>query len=55
LAGQQFPDQKRQPVKLHSIPPDSFDFGVTRDPGFSLGKGEILVTLSQDGVPAGTD
>jgi rhamnosyltransferase len=46
---------KGQPVRLHSISPDSFNFGTTRDLGFSLGTGEILVTLSQDAVPAGND
>lgn len=44
-----------QPVKIHTIPPESFNFGATRDLGFSLGQGEILVTLSQDAVPAGPD
>ena len=46
---------KKQPVKLHSIPPESFNFGETRDLGFSLGQGEILITLSQDAVPEGTN
>lgn len=46
---------ERHPVRLQSIPPDSFNFGATRDLGFSLGTGEILVTLSQDAVPYGND
>ncbi len=46
---------KEQPVNLHCIPPESFNFGTTRDLGFSLGRGEILITVSQDAVPAGTD
>lgn len=44
-----------QPVMVHCIPPESFNFGETRDLGFSLGKGKVLVTLSQDAVPAGDD
>jgi rhamnosyltransferase len=46
---------KGQSIKIHSIPQDNFNFGTTRDLGFSLGRGEILVTLSQDAVPAGND
>ena len=42
-------------VRIERIPASEFNFGLTRDYGFSLGKGEILVTLSQDAVPAGTD
>jgi len=46
---------KEQPVKLHTIPPESFNFGTTRDLGFSLGQGEILIALSQDAVPDGNN
>jgi rhamnosyltransferase len=46
---------KGQSIKIHSIPQDNFNFGTTRDLGFSLGTGEILVTLSQDAVPSGND
>ena len=45
---------KSYPVRLYQIPPDEFNFGLTRDYGFSLAQGEILVVLSQDAVPVGT-
>lgn len=44
---------KERPVRVHSIRPEEFNFGLTRDYGFSLAKGEILITLSQDAVPVG--
>ncbi|MBZ0219963.1 MAG: glycosyltransferase [Candidatus Methylomirabilis sp.] len=44
---------RARPVMVHSIKPDEFNFGLTRDYGFSLAKGEIVVTLSQDAVPVG--
>jgi rhamnosyltransferase len=43
---------RRYPVRIHSIPPEEFNFGLTRDLGYSLARGEILVNLSQDVVPA---
>jgi len=46
---------REQPIRFHQIPPDSFNFGLTRDYGFSLGKGKVLITLSQDAVPATVD
>lgn len=42
-------------VSTKHIASEEFNFGLTRDYGFSLGQGEILVTLSQDAIPAGTD
>ena len=39
-------------VSVVTIPPERFNFGATRDYGFSLAKGDIIVTLSQDVVPA---
>ena len=38
-------------VIVHSIRPEEFDHGATRDLGASLSTGEILVFLSQDAVP----
>lgn len=43
---------REQPVKFFSIASEDFNFGATRDLGFSLGSGKILVTLSQDAKPA---
>ena len=40
------------PVRKFAIPPQEFNFGLTRDYGFSLAAGEYIVTLSQDAVPA---
>lgn len=34
------------------IPSDQFNFGLTRDLGFSLAKGQFIATLSQDAIPA---
>ncbi|WP_027713859.1 glycosyltransferase [Desulfuromonas sp. TF] len=45
---------ERYPVRLVQIAPGEFNFGLTRDYGFSLGAGEIIVSLSQDAVPAGS-
>jgi len=42
-------------VRVEHIAPDAFNFGLTRDYGFSLARGRILVTLSQDAVPANSD
>jgi rhamnosyltransferase len=42
-------------VRVHSIDPSSFNFGRTRDLGFSLAQGSYIVTLSQDVVPADSD
>lgn len=42
---------KQFPVRLHGIPPASFNHGLTRDLGASLGQGEHLVFLNGDAVP----
>jgi rhamnosyltransferase len=42
------------PVRIHSISPDEFNFGRTRDYVFSLARGEFIVAISQDVVPVGT-
>lgn len=42
----------RFPVKLHQIPPQSFNHGGTRNYGASLAQGGYLVFLSQDAEPA---
>lgn len=38
-------------VKVYKIEPETFNFGLTRDYGFSLTAGDIIVTLSQDVIP----
>lgn len=43
---------KNYPIQLYSIEPDEFIFGSTRDYAFSLTKGQYIVTLSQDVIPA---
>ena len=42
-------------VKAFNIDPATFNFGLTRDYAFSLAQGEIIITLSQDVVPASND
>jgi rhamnosyltransferase len=39
------------PVRLHAIPPASFNHGLTRDLGASLARGEHLVFLNGDAIP----
>jgi rhamnosyltransferase len=41
------------PVRIHSIAPDEFNFGRTRDYVFGLTKGDFIVAISQDVVPVG--
>lgn len=41
------------PVRLYQILPHEFNFGLTRDYGFSLAKGALVVVISQDAVPVG--
>jgi len=43
------------PVRLYEIEPQQFNFGLTRDLGFSLAKGEIVIAISQDAVPVGDE
>jgi rhamnosyltransferase len=45
---------KQYPVRVHSIAPDTFNFGRTRDYVFSLATGDFIVAISQDVTPAGT-
>lgn len=46
---------KNYPVKLFTIPPEKFNFGLTRDYGFQVARGEIVIAISQDAVPADRD
>lgn len=46
---------ERTAVCLFQVQPQDFNFGLTRDYGFSLAKGEIVVPISQDAIPVGTD
>ncbi len=46
---------KTYPVRVYQIKPEEFNFGLTRDYGFSLAKGEILIAVSQDAVPVDTE
>lgn len=39
-------------ARVESIPPESFDHGLTRDHGARLARGEWLVFLNQDALPA---
>jgi|SRR3972149_6119380 len=43
---------KNYPVRLFQIRPEEFKFGSVRDLGFSKARGEYIVTLSQDAIPA---
>jgi len=43
---------KRFPVQLRQIPPESFHHARTRNLAAACAKGEILVFLSQDAIPA---
>jgi len=40
---------------IHEIPPEEFSFGESRDKLLSFCRGEIVVLLSQDACPIGTD
>ena len=39
------------PVRRFTIKPHEFNFGLTRNLGFSLARGEYIVTISQDATP----
>jgi glycogen(starch) synthase len=39
------------PVRVFTIPPEEFNFGLTRNYAFSLSRGEYIVTISQDALP----
>ena len=45
---------KNYPIRVYQIDPEEFNFGLMRDYGFSLARGEIIITLSQDAIPVGT-
>jgi len=42
---------KKFDVKLHTIEPELFNFGLTRNYSFSLASGDIIITISQDVLP----
>lgn len=42
-------------VKVYGIAADEFNFGLTRDYVFSLAKGDIVIAISQDAIPAGSE
>jgi rhamnosyltransferase len=42
-------------ASVHSIPPESFDHGRTRDVGAERGGGEVIAFLNQDAVPVTSD
>src|SRR6266849_30215 len=43
---------RRYPVRIEHIPPETFHHARTRNYAAGLAKGEILVFLSQDAIPA---
>src|ERR1700676_3126230 len=43
---------RRYPVRLEQIPPEAFHHARTRNYAAGLAKGEVLVFLSQDAIPA---
>jgi rhamnosyltransferase len=43
---------RRYPVRLEKIPPETFHHARTRNYAAGLAKGEVLVFLSQDAIPA---
>ena len=43
---------QNQQVRVTRIPPETFRFGTTRQMAFSLTRGRVIVTLSQDAVPS---
>jgi len=43
---------KKYPIRLYSIQPNQFNFGLTRDYVFSLTRGQFIVAISQDVIPA---
>jgi len=46
---------RRSNVRVFDICPESFNFGLTRDYAFSLARGDIIITLSQDVIPSSSD
>lgn len=43
------------PVKVYRIAANEFNFGITRDYGFNLAQGDVVVAISQDAVPVGKE
>jgi rhamnosyltransferase len=43
----------RYPVRLFTIPPEEFNHGGTRNYGASVARGEFIVFITQDAIPAG--
>jgi rhamnosyltransferase len=43
---------QNQQVRVTRIPPESFRFGTTRQMVFGLTRGQVIVTMSQDTLPA---
>ncbi len=41
------------PVRIHPLQNIPFDHGLTRDFGFSISRGDIVVLMTQDAVPVG--
>lgn len=46
---------RKLPITVHSIPSHEFGHGKTRNLGASLGKGEFIVYLTHDALPANSD
>lgn len=42
---------RQYPIKLETIPPESFGHGKTRNLGASLGSGKYIIFLTQDALP----
>lgn len=42
----------RHPVRIETIQPADFDHGATRNLGISLSRGQVVVLLTQDAIPA---
>ena len=55
IVRQEVDDDRAFGARVHEIPPERFNHGGTRNLGASLAAGELLVFLSQDAEPLGTD
>jgi rhamnosyltransferase len=44
--------QRHPEVRVHSIPPEEFGHGRTRNLGISMAKGEFVALITQDALPA---
>ena len=45
----------QHPVRVCTIPTENFNWGRTREYAYAQSRGRVVVNLSQDAVPAGTD